>query len=147
MTWVIDTCVILDILDRHPLFGEKSALALNSVMDDVLTIAPITYVELAPAFNGDVEAQNAFLNDLWIRCNFDGGQKLVLAAHKAWYEHISRKRTGAIKKRPIADVLIGAYAMQHGGLITRNEGDFRALFPTLKIINPAAPKTAQEGGK
>ena len=84
MTWVIDTCVILDILDRHPLFGEKSALALNSVMDDVLTIAPITYVELAPAFNGDVEAQNAFLNDLWIRCNFDGGQKVVLAAHKAW---------------------------------------------------------------
>ena len=144
MTWVIDTCVILDILDRHPQFGERSALVLNSVMNDILTIAPITYVELAPAFNGDVEAQNAFLNDLWIRYDFDGGQKVVLAAHKAWYEHIFRKRTGSIKKRPIADVLIGAYAMQHGGLITRNEGDFRALFPTLRIINPAASETSQK---
>ena len=22
MTWVVDTCVILDILDRHPVFAE-----------------------------------------------------------------------------------------------------------------------------
>ena len=47
-----------------------------------------------------------------------------------------RKRAGRAKKRPIADVLIGAYAMQKGGLITRNEDDFHALFPNLTIFNP-----------
>ena len=40
------------------------------------------------------------------------------------------------KKRPVADVLIGAYAMQKGGLITRNEDDFKTLYPNLAIFNP-----------
>ena len=44
MTWVVDTCIILDILDRHPEFAEMSARALQSKLDDVLAIAPITYV-------------------------------------------------------------------------------------------------------
>ena len=50
--------------------------------------------------------------------------------------HVQRKRAGAVVKRPIADVLIGAYAMQKGGLITRNEADFRSLYPSLAIFNP-----------
>jgi predicted nucleic acid-binding protein len=37
----------------------------------------------------------------------------------------------------VADVLIGAFAIRHDGLITRNDADFRALYPTLPIINPA----------
>ena len=41
-----------------------------------------------------------------------------------------------VKKRPIADVMIGAYALEKGGLITRNEEDFRSLYPTLRIFNP-----------
>ena len=45
---------------------------------------------------------------------------------------------GEVGKRPIADVMIGAYALKHDGLITRNEDDFRSLYPTLKIFNPAA---------
>ncbi len=47
-----------------------------------------------------------------------------------------RKRVGEASKRPVADVLIGAYALSKGGLITRNEDDFRALFPNLLIYNP-----------
>ena len=41
-----------------------------------------------------------------------------------------------VTKRSIADVMIGAYALQKGGLITRNEDDFRSLYPTLNIYNP-----------
>ena len=41
-----------------------------------------------------------------------------------------------VTKRPIADVMIGAYALQKGGLITRNEDDFRSLYPALHIYNP-----------
>ena len=33
-------------------------------------------------------------------------------------------------------VMIGAYALQKGGLITRNEDDFRSLYPALNIYNP-----------
>ena len=94
------------------------------------------YVELAPAFNGDADAQDAFLDGLWIQRDFVGGKDIVRAAHRAWNEHIMRKRAGTVKKRPIADVMIGAFAMQKGGLITRNEADFRTLYPMLPIFNP-----------
>ena len=49
-----------------------------------------------------------------------------------------RKRSGVEKKRPIADVMIGAYAMRKGGLITRNEADFKTLYPNLTIFNPVS---------
>ena len=141
MIWVIDTCIILDILDRHAQFAKSSSLAIHSKLDDVLTIAPITYVELAPAFNGDIVEQNAFLDGMWIQRDFGGSEEAVLAAHKAWYEHVMRKRAGTAKKRPIADIMIGAYAMQKGGLITRNETDFRSLYPNLTIFNPVSLAT------
>ena len=141
MTWVVDTCVIIDILDRHAEFAGPSSRTLESKLDDVLTIAPLTYVELAPAFNGNVVEQDRFLESLWIQCDFDGSRDAVLTAHKAWYEHITRKRAGQVTKRPIADIMIGAYAMQKGGLITRNEDDFRALFPSLTIFNPVVMTT------
>ena len=141
MTWVVDTCVIIDVLRGDETFSMKSSMALQSKLDDVLTIAPLTYVELAPEFNGDVEAQNAFLDGMWIRHDFAGDEETVLAAHKAWYEHVLRKRKGESRKRPIADIMIGAYAVQKGGLITRNETDFRALYPGLTIFNPASSFT------
>ena len=136
MIWVIDTCILVDILKADPIFSLPSSRALQSKMDDVLVIAPITYVELAPAFNGDITAQDEFLTALWIQCEFEGNREAVLAAHKSWYEHILRKRSGVEGKRPIADVMIGAYAVSKGGLITRNEADFRRLYPTLEVFNP-----------
>ena len=139
MTWVVDTCVLIDILRGDKVFSEKSSDALQAKMDDVLTIAPLTYVELAPEFNGDVVAQDAFLDSIWIQCDFDGGRDAMLAAHKAWNEHVMRKRAGAERKRPIADIMIGAYALRKGGLITRNESDFRTLYPNLVIFNPISP--------
>ena len=139
MTWVVDTCVILDILDGKSEFAKKSSQALQSKMDDVLALAPISYVELSPAFNGDVKAQNEFLGHIWVQHDFRGSEVAVLSAHRAWYEHVLRKRKGEVTKRPIADVMIGAYALQKGGLITRNEDDFRSLYPDLTIYNPVRP--------
>jgi len=138
MTWVVDTCVIIDVLRGDETFSTKSAMALQAKLDDVLTIAPLTYVELAPEFNGDAEAQNAFLDGMWIHRDFNGSEEAVLLAHKAWNEHVLRKRNGVEKKRPIADIMIGAYAMQKGGLITRNEADFKTLYPNLIIFNPVS---------
>jgi len=39
-------------------------------------------------------------------------------------------------KRPVADVLIGGFALRFDGLITRNTDDFRKLFPALRLIRP-----------
>ena len=141
MIWVVDTCVVIDLVERDSEFGAVSAAALASKIDDSFVIAPITYVELGPVFDGDRERQDAFLKESWIDFDFAGNKDAVLAAHKAWYEHVLRKRKGEVTKRPIADVLIGAYALQKGGLITRNEDDFRSLYPALDIYNPVYPNS------
>ena len=139
MAWVVDTCVLLDIMDEIPPFAELAAAALDEKAEEgLLTIAPITYVELAPAFNGDRAMQNLFLRNVGVSIDFGGNEEAVFTAHKAWYEHITRKRAGTEKKRPIADIMIGAFAMQKGGLITRNEPDFCLLYPSLTIFNPAS---------
>jgi hypothetical protein len=36
----------------------------------------------------------------------------------------------------VADLLIGAFASRHDGLITRNSVDFRVLYPQLQVIDP-----------
>ena len=137
MDWVVDTCVLLDILDEISPFAEAAAEALDEKSENgTLTIAPISYVELAPAFNGDRAMQDLFLENVGVNIDFGVNTDAVITAHRAWYEHVMRKRAGAEKKRPIADIVIGAYAMQRGGLITRNESDFRSLYPALTIFNP-----------
>ena len=110
----------------------------EKVEEGELTVAPITYVELSPAFNGDRAMQDLFLRNVGVNIDLGGNAAAVFAAHKAWYEHILRKRSGAEKKRPIADVMIGAYALRQGGLITRNEADFKTLYPNLTIFNPVS---------
>ena len=136
MRWVVDTCVIIDILTGDAEFARASALACDAKHNLGLTIAPITYVELAPSFNGDIQEQDEFLYRLGVTCDFNGDKGSVIAAHKAWYEHILRKRAGKVLKRPVADVIIGSFALKNEGLITRNEDDFRSLYPTLNIFNP-----------
>ena len=136
--WVVDTCVIIDVLSGDCAFSAKSADAIDAKRAEGLAVAPITYVELAPSFLGDVAKQDMVLSGLGIELDFAGSRGAVLAAHKAWYDHVLRKRLGEVAKRQIADILIGAYAMQKGGLITRNEADFKTLYPNLTIFNPVS---------
>ena len=139
--WVVDTCVLSDLLRRDEAFATLAADALDAKRAEGLTIAPLTYVELSPALGGDIRAQDYFLSEIGISIDFEGKKDIVLAAHRAWHDHIRRKRNGEVVKRPIADVMIGAYANSKGGLITRNEDDFRALYPDLLILNPAHANT------
>ena len=134
--WVVDTCIIIDITSGDGEFSTKSADAIDAKRAEGLVVAPITYVELALSFRGDIAKQDSVLSGMGIEFDFAGNRQAVLAAHKAWYEHALRKRLGEAVKRPIADVLIGAYAVEKGGLITRNEADFKTLYPNLTIFNP-----------
>lgn len=58
------------------------------------------------------------------------------AARLAWHQYVTRRRATLTPKRPLADVLIGAFALRFDGILTRNEADFRQLFPTLKVMTP-----------
>ena len=136
MTWIVDTCVVIDLLENDPDFGLPSARLLESRLPEGLAICPVTQIELAPAFDGDLAEQNSFLTQAGIHHHHGWTLADTEAAHRAWHHHIAGRRNGTLPKRPIADILIGAFAANRRGLITRNPDDFRKNFPDLTILQP-----------
>lgn len=137
MAWIVDTCILLDVLEDDPKFGRPSAVLLEELTEEGLTICPVSYAEMAPAFEGDSALQEEFLTGVGVNFRQDWLWEDTLRAHEAWHDFIRRKRSGLVPKRPLADVLIGAFASRHQGLITRNPSDFTPLFPGLAIREPA----------
>ncbi len=136
MAWVVDTCLLIDVADADPLFAASSATALDGRRGDGLVISPVTYVELAPVFAGDAVLLETFLDNLEISWTDDWTRSETRAAYAAWNRYVQAKRAGRAAKRPVADILIGAFAERFDGLMTRNPGDFKGVFPNLKIEVP-----------
>jgi predicted nucleic acid-binding protein len=134
--WIVDTCILIDIADADPEFGAASARCLATHGEQGLLISPITYVELAPAFDGSPRLLDTFLQGLGISGDATFGLMDRAVAFRAWAQHISRRRAGGVSRRPVADALIGALAVRHKGIITRNGGDFRSFYPDLALIAP-----------
>ena len=137
--WVVDTCVLIDVLDGDPRFGQLSAVALRDRVPSGLVVSPVTYVELAPAFGGSIALQDQFLRGVGASHDEPWTTPDTIAAHQAWNRVIVARRKGGSARRPIADVFIGAFALRFEGLLTRNPGDFASLFPGLRLHDPTAP--------
>ena len=135
MIWVVDTCVVIDVLENDPEFGQASATLLDRMAPEGIALCPVSYVELAPAFLGDQRRQNEFLNGIGIQYTISWSWQDTQNAHRAWERHINLYRRKVLR-RPVADMFIGAFAAERHGLLTRNTAAFRLVFPTLKIINP-----------
>jgi len=138
MSWVVDTCVVIDLLDDDPRFGAASALRLSALAAEGLVVCPITYVELAPAFDGSTDLQQHFLSSVGIDWTEPWTDRDTRTAHQAWQRHVRRRRRGQTRKRPLADILIGAFATRFVGVITRNPDDFTGVFPDLAVSDPMA---------
>ena len=136
MLWVVDTCLLLDIGLDDPLFARMSEDLLADKAEDGLVVCPVTFVELAPAFRGQHKYLEEFLSNLGIEYREDWTWEDTAGAHLAWSRHVERRRSGHGSKRPVADVLIGAFATRHRGLLTRNGRDFSTAFPRLEIVEP-----------
>ena len=136
MTWVVDTCVVLDVLEDDPQFGRASARLLEKLLRGGLAISPVTMVELAAAFAGDLADQKSFLDQAGIAHHEAWTAADTEAAHAAWHAYVAARRSQQIPKRPVADLLIGGFAANRQGLITRNPADFRRWFPKLVIRGP-----------
>ena len=136
MSWVVDTCVVIDVLEDDPSFGRASADVLEKSLRDGLVLCPITMVELSPAFAGKLEIQKHFLEQVGIAFTEDWTLADTECAHRAWNLYVQARRGSHAPKRPLADLLIGAFACRQQGLITRNPTDFRRWFPRLKLRQP-----------
>ena len=136
MSWVVDTCLLIDVLEDDPVFFTKSAALIEKMWPDGLVLCPVSYAELAPSFQGNGYRQRNFLDSLAIVYKCAWTWEDTQRAHKAWHWQTHLRRTKQAPKRPIADILIGAFAQRHEGLLTRNADDFRSVFPSLRIETP-----------
>lgn len=136
MTWVVDTGVVLDVFEHDPQFGSASAALLQRLLAQGLSVSPVTMVELSAAFDGDLAEQKRFLDLAGISYHEAWTTDDTEKAHAAWNLYVRAKRSGQAPRRPVADLLIGAFAANRRGLITRNSGDFRRWFPKLVLREP-----------
>lgn len=136
MPWVVDTCVLIDVLEDDPEFGAPSAALLDRLLAEGLEISPVTYAELAPAFGGDRSLQDEFLAGVGVALPAEWSWADTLAAYAAWDRFIRLRRRGDAPRRPLADILIGAHAAGRDGLVTRNPDDFAPVFPDLPLAVP-----------
>lgn len=136
MAWVVDTCLLLDIGLDDPKFAQGSERLLQAKFPEGLIVCPVTFIELAPSFSGNHEIEEEFLFQLGIVGEKSWSTEDTVRAAEAWAHHIRKRRTHGGPKRPVADVLIGAFAQGHQGLLTRNTTDFQKLFPQLTLLAP-----------
>jgi predicted nucleic acid-binding protein len=66
MSWVVDTCVLIDVIEGDATFGAPSANQLEKSLRDGLVLCPVTMIELSPAFDGSMETQKHFLGQVGI---------------------------------------------------------------------------------
>ncbi len=136
MAWVVDSCVLLDIALKDPVFSGPSASLAASKLGDGLVACPVSQVEISPHFGGQIDQVRYFLQQSGIQHSIDWTTADTDAASIAWSTYVAAKRQGLTLKRPMADIQIGSFATRFQGLITRNPADFRPWFPSLVIIEP-----------
>jgi predicted nucleic acid-binding protein len=127
MSWVVDTSVLLDIHSADAAFSRASAECLAKYCAEGLVISPVTYVELAPAFDGDAALQEQFLVEVGVEWPALWTLRDTQAARDLWAAHIRKKHEGHATRRSVADVLIEAFAQRFEGLITRNPKHFTTV--------------------
>lgn len=128
--------MLLDIFEGVEPFASSSADVLDEHHDAGLVIAPISYVELTPAFRGNLDDLDAFLSQFAIRIATDEPLPRIKLVAKTWARYVELKRKGLAVKCPMADLLIGTCALSYQGLITRNGKDFAPIFSSLVLIEP-----------
>ncbi len=155
MTWIVDTCVLLDVRLNDATFGRSSAECLAELLPQGLAITSTTYIELAPAFRGEVALVDEFLDEVGVAHQAFPGSVLGLTpawseddtahAFAAWHRHTQARRSsgGTMPRRPLADLLIATVARRFSGIVTRNGAHFFAFDAgkALHIVDPTQPGT------
>jgi predicted nucleic acid-binding protein len=97
-----------------------------------LILCPVTYIELAPEFADDSALQEEFFRRVGVQWLEPWTRRDTESAFHLWAGHVAKKRSGQAGKRPVADVLIEAFAQRFQGLITRNTKHFS----TVEVVTP-----------
>jgi predicted nucleic acid-binding protein len=131
---LVDTSVLLDVLQDDPQWAEWSQQQLETVsLTDSLAINAVIYSELSMAFER-IEDLDAVIAEASLSLEPIPREALFLAG-KVFLDY--RRRQGA-KQGVLPDFYIGAQAAVNGWpILTRDVGRYRSYFPTVRLVAPA----------
>jgi predicted nucleic acid-binding protein len=130
---LVDTNVLIDVLEDDPAWADWSLRALNaqSQVHD-LVINPVIYAELSLAFES-VAALDQAVESMGLSVQEIPRPALFLAG-RAFLKY---RRDGGGKHNVLADFFIGAHAAVVGcGVLTRDARRYRTYFPTVALVAP-----------
>lgn len=130
---MVDTNVLLDLVNNDPEWGDWSELELGAAISRGPVIAcDIVYAEVSVRFARE-EDVDAFLANAGIEVQPVPRAGLFLAG-KAFQSYRTR---GGTRNGVLPDFLIGAHAAVAGlPLMTRDVARYLTYFPTLDLIAP-----------
>ena len=131
---MIDSNVLIDVLDRDPSWFEWSMAQLEPLVESgTAVINPIIYAEIAAGF-ADLESLEAGIAPLCLVRDPLPWEAAFLAS-QAYQLY---RRRGGTRRSPLPDFYIGAHASLAGhALLTRDPLRYREYFPRLNVIAPA----------
>ena len=130
---LVDTNVILDVLEDDPVWGNWSQQQLEAAsIRDALCINPVIYAELSIAF-ARIEELEAALRVAGVSLEQVPREALFLAG-KVFLAY--RRKKGS-KSGVSPEFFIGAHAaVMELPLLTRDSTRFASYFPTVRLIAP-----------
>jgi predicted nucleic acid-binding protein len=130
---LVDSCVLIDVIDPMSKWHEWSSGALAAAADQgVIVINPIVYAEMAAGIPTIEELDAALPPEDYRRepLPYEAG---FLAA-KAY---VAYRRRGGAKAAPLPDFYVGAHAAIRGyRLLSRDSTRYRTYFPSVRLIAP-----------
>jgi predicted nucleic acid-binding protein len=133
---LVDTNVLVDVLEDDPQWGEWSVAQLRAHSKiHELGINAIVYAELSLAFERLEE-----LDDAVIRL----GLKLLEIPRPALFlagrAFLTYRKAGGTRSNVLADFFIGAHAAVAGvAILTRDARRYTTYFPAVKLLLPVTP--------
>ena len=135
MISVVDTNVILDVLNDDPRFATASIRAMQGALGDgALMACDVVWAEVGAWF-ASPEAAADVMDRFGVRfAALD--PEVSAAAGRVWHRY--RTERGS-RERMLPDFLIGTHAwMRADRLLTRDRGFYRAYFKRLRIVDPSS---------
>jgi predicted nucleic acid-binding protein len=130
---LVDSNVLLDVLEDDPTWGEWSAARLAEAAERLpLIINPVIYAEVSIGFARIEELEEILSMALFVRQQIPW--EAAFLAGKCFVRY---RRQGGIRNSPLPDFFIGAHAAVAGlTLLTRDVARYRTYFPTVRLIAP-----------
>jgi predicted nucleic acid-binding protein len=130
---LVDSNVLLDILEKDPLWYSWSAAAVENVADrSRLVINVVIYSEVSVHYSRIEDIEAALPKSL-----FEREPIPYEAAFLAGKSFLAYRRKGGARRSPLPDFFIGAHAAVAGyRLLTRDTVRYHTYFPELSLITP-----------